>query len=208
MKKYLLIIAVLFTIYITTKNNNVYINEKAEKNNQTIAVSYNDENLSIPIDEYVLGVLACEMPASFEEEALKAEAVAIRTFYIYKKNANANYIAKNTDQCFISESKMKENWKEKFEYYYNKLKKIVNNTKDEYITYDGEVIASFYYSLSNGFTENVQDVFSVNLPYLISVSSPWDINVSSFENKIQMNMSDFLNKMHFPIQYANQLQSD
>ena len=90
MKKYAIILGILFITYLLTldfkkgKNNDEAKNEIIEK--QTVTVFYNNENLNMELDDYVVGVLSCEMPALFNDEALKAGAIAIRTFYQYKKN--------------------------------------------------------------------------------------------------------------------------
>ena len=194
MKKYVLIIVALIVLYYFTIP--VEVKDKViNKDNQIVIVAFNNNEFTMSIDEYVLGVLACEMPALFNEEALKAEAVAIRTFYMYNKLKHEDYVAKNSDQCYVDEDKMRENWNVKYDEYLSKLRNIVNETKNEYITYEGDIIASFYFSLSNGYTENASDVFSIDLPYLVSTSSQWDENVKTFESNMQIEMPTFLSKL-------------
>ena len=195
MKKYLIIIVALIVAYIFTIPKDSLLVSKDFGNHESVLVSYNDEKLSMPIDDYVLGVLACEMPALFNEEALKAGAIAIRTFYEYNKLKNNDYVAKTSEQCFINEEKMKEKWGIKYDEYYNKLSNVVNETKNQFITYDDEIIPSFYFSLSNGYTENADEVFSVDLPYLVTTESLWDKNVKTFENNMQIELSSFLSNL-------------
>lgn len=202
MKKYIVTLLVLFIVYLCTlkfyeeqiPNNNEEIikNENiTEQEPLIVKLNYNNNESEIPLDKYVINVLSCEMPALFFEEALKAGAVAIRTFYIYKYNNNNNYVASVIDQCYLSDEELKDKWKDKFDVYYNKISKIVESTKNEIITYNGKVIASFYFSLSNGKTENVQSVFSSNLPYLKSVESIWDKNVNNYLVTIEMDKDKF-----------------
>ncbi len=208
MKKYFVIIPFLLVVYIATmdfsnkeviddKKPNQVEKEGAEKswNLDSVAVSYNGENLNMSIDEYVVGVLSCEMPASFNIEALKAGAVAIRTFYLYKQNMSPTYVATNTDQCFINDEAMKTKWGEGYEKYYNIIKEAVNETSGEYITYNNQIIESFYFSISNGYTENLENVFSETRPYLVSVSSSWDKNVNGYEKTVSYKISEVIQKL-------------
>ena len=207
MKKYLIIIVALIVVYVFTMPEEINFDNNNFDNRRSVLVSYNEEELSMSIDDYVLGVLACEMPALFDEEALKAGAVAIRTFYKYNKLKNNNYVAKNTEQCFADENKMRENWDSKYDVYLNKLKNAISETSNEYITYEGDIIASFYFSLSNGYTESANEVFSKDLPYLVSVPSTWDENVKTFKNILQIDIITFLNKLGLP-QNSNVLVKD
>ena len=217
MKKYFVIIPLLFITYFLTLN----FNEKSDKKNSEVEkeiknevknednkinsnidgvvnVFYENANYEMNLDEYIIGVLACEMPASFEDEALKAGAVAIRTFYVYKKVHYDEYVASSSDQCFVDTTGMKNKWGNTYEKYYNIIKNAVYSTKNEVLSYDNEVIQSFYFSLSNGYTENLENVFTDSRPYLVSVSSLWDKNVSNYEKSIEFSKSDFLSRLELP----------
>lgn len=149
---------------------------------------------NISLEEYVIGVIAGEMPASFNMEALKAQAVAARTYAIYKmNNAKENYdlVTDITNQVYITKDKMKENWQDNYEYYYNKIKNAAYSTKDLIMTYNGNVICSFYFSASNGSTEEAKPVFGENKEYLKSVSSPEKNNAT----KVTFTKGDFCNKL-------------
>jgi stage II sporulation protein D len=175
--------------------------KKQEKNNNIKKVSIvykNNKEESLDLEEYVLGVVACEMPASFEIEALKAMAVAARTFALYKITTNKNYKLSTTtkDQCYITKEKMKKNWGSNFEKNYNKILKAVKNTSNQYMTYNDKVIIAFYFSISNGYTENCENVFSQKLSYLRSVSSSWDKEYGYKEKTIKFKENEFLNKLN------------
>lgn len=202
MRKYITLVIVLLIVFLITKNEEYEdkkIKEESktseEQKEQLVNVFYNNENFTINLEDYIIGVLACEMPASFNEEALKAGAVAIRTFYMYKNISIEEYMASNNDQCYNTVDDMKNKWGESYDKYYNKIKGAVEETKDEYILYNDEIIESFYFSMSNGYTENIEDVFSSPLPYLVSVESSWDKNISTFEKETEMSKEDFLAKL-------------
>ena len=206
MKRYFIIIPILLLVYFLTldfNNNQKEIKEDKIKNvieeenfkEKLVDVFYGGENKNMSIDDYVIGVLACEMPASFNMEALKAGAVVARTFYMFKTNTIPLYVASNNDQCFISENDMHEKWKDNFQKYYDIVKEAVLSTSGEFITYDGEVIQSFYFSMSNGYTEDVENVFSESKPYLVSVDSSWEMNLKNYKGDVTFSLEEFKNKL-------------
>ena len=169
--------------------NKVLTSENIKEENKTneeekepimVAVNYQNDTKKLDLEEYVFGVVSCEMPASFEMEALKAMAVASRTFALYKLQSNENYVLSSTtsDQCYSSIDKLKSRWKDKYDTNYEKIKKAVAETKGKYISYNDKAIYAAYFSISNGYTENSEDVFVKKLPYLKSVNSSWDKNYS------------------------------
>lgn len=129
------------------------------------------------IEDYIIGVVAAEMPASFELEALKAQAVAARTFAIYKQEhqkEDYDIVIGTSDQAFNTKEEMEKKWANQYTEYYNKIMNAVEQTKGEILTYHDQVIESFYFSMSNGYTENCESVFQEQLPYIKSVESSWD----------------------------------
>lgn len=179
-------------------NDKKKIETKKEKIEKVVKLKDGDNIKNISLEEYIVGVVSCEMPASFNEEALKAQAVASRTYALKKMNDNNIYDLENStnNQCFISKSKMQEKWGENYEKYYNKILNAVNDTKGEYLEYNGEIITAFYFAMSNGYTEESEYVFKENLPYITSVSSKWETSHKSFTNKINFTEKEFLKKLN------------
>ena len=154
MKNKILFLAVVVLSFVAIGSFKKEKVKLAIKDSETGIVS------NIDLEEYVIGVIAGEMPASFNVEALKAQAVAARTYAIYKmNNASGTYdlVTDITNQVYFTKDKMKD---------------AVNSTKDLIMTYNGNVICSFYFSTSNGSTEEAKPVFGENKEYLKSVSSP------------------------------------
>ena len=203
---FIVFVCMIFS-YVNKEKSNVVLNEDSEIKKEEFNVndSYNDEVINLELEEYVVGVVACEMPASFDDEALKAMSVAARTFALYKLKNNKNYKLKSdtSDQCYISLSEMKDKWGNNFDKYYNKIKNLVYETKNEYMIYNDEVIISFYFSISNGYTENVENVFSQKLDYLVSVDSSWDKNSNYKSKDLKIKINDFFNKLG--IDYSNNI---
>lgn len=159
----------------------------------------------VNLEDYVIGVVSGEMPISFLEEALKAQAVCARSYVLRKmeQNKEKEYDVVDTisNQVYQDNEELKEKWGNNYEKNYQKLKKIVEETKGEYLTYQGKIIETFFFSTSNGHTENSEEVFSKALPYLRSVESTWDEEVSPvFNSKIEMSLSDFYTKLNLPYQ--------
>ncbi len=136
----------------------------------TIQVSGSDE--PIDLEEYVIGVVSAEMPANFHLEALKAQAIAARTYVLknteYGKKAIEPTVAK---QVFYDSNTRKEVWAESFDDYEKKVRQAVESTKGEVINYNGELITAMFHSMSNGMTESSKNYSGTDLPYLQSVAS-------------------------------------
>ena len=145
--------------------------------------SHQDEKVhEIPLEDYLVGVVAAEMPAEFPTEALKAQAVAARTYVLKRMSVGGveNPTHSGADVCddhrhgqaWISENEMKKRWGVVDYYrYYHKIKSVVNETGKMVITYDGRLIDPAYHaSCGGGGTENSEDVWKFKLPYLRSVA--------------------------------------
>ena len=182
---------------------NIFIKEEKKKqiglkikNDKIIKVKRDNNTIeNVLFEDYIVGVLAGEMPADFEMEALKAQAVAARSYVIKKieQNKNVDYDILDTvmNQVYINNEQMKEKWQNNYKKNLNKIKKAVNTTKGEYLTYDGKVIEAFFFAISNGKTENVEDVFSEKLPYLRSVDSNWDKEFKAFNATTTFSLDEF-----------------
>ena len=154
----------------------------------------------IPLEEYIVGVLAGEMPIYFEKEAFKAQAVAARSYALkrieYNKDNKYDVVDSIMNQVYLDNNYLKDAWKEDYVNNINKLRDVVNETENEYLEYDGEVIDALFFSTSNGYTENASLVFNVDLPYLQSVKSAWDEKTSSaFRSSITFSLDDFYSKL-------------
>lgn len=140
----------------------------------------NGQILNLTINEYLIGAVAGEMPASFNIEALKAQAVVSRT-YLLKRIKNNNIIIDSTmQQVYKDNNELKNMWKNDFDKYYSKIKKAVLDTDKIAIYYNGDYIDALYHSTSNGYTLNSENVWSNAIPYLKSVENKWDLNASSY----------------------------
>lgn len=149
--------------------------EKPVKKATTVAVTMNGTVHTINLDEYLLGVVAGEMPASFEVEALKAQVVASRTF-VYSRSLQVDNTT-NT-QVYLTDEQMQKNWQGQYEEKKAKINQAIQETKDQVMKYNGEYISALFFSSSNGYTENSEDYFAGgSIPYLKSVPCSWDLQI-------------------------------
>ena len=165
--------------------------EKASNKTITIIDKKDNTNITLDFDDYLIGVIAAEMPASFSIEALKAQAVASRTYAYFKINNNSNLTTDISTQSYITIEQMKEKWQDDFDIYYNKIKKAVNETSDEVLTYDGNIIPAYFFAMSNGYTEDASIVFKEDKPYLKSVESKENEDNRNFKQTKTISKSDF-----------------
>ena len=151
----------------------------------TVSVLTEGEVRDIPMTDYLAGVLAAEMPAGFPEEALRAQAVAARTYTYYKiqalENGGSNDAATRARWCATITPIAKpisiwkpgpERWGDQAEEYTEILYDAVESTAGEIVTYEEQPIAAVFHSTSSEKTESAEDVWGSAYPYLVSVDSP------------------------------------
>lgn len=169
----------------------------------------------INLDEYLYGVVSSEMPATFDLEALKAQAVVARTYTIYqirngKKHENADVCDSSfCCQAWISKENRFARWEEgKQEEYWNKIVGAVNSTKGKFILYDGEPINALFHSNSGGTTELSINVWGGDFPYFKSVQTSGEQNYTSYSSEVIISKDDLIKRMlekysGFKIDFAN-----
>jgi len=159
--------------------------------------------------DYLVGVVASEMPAEFNEEALKAQALSARTFIV--KRLITKQVT--TDKAVVTDAADYQVFKDKFELkkiwgkdYSWKLKKIeeaVDATVGQIMTYNGNPIIASFFSTSNGYTERAADYWGNAVPYLKSVKSPWDVDSPKYKKTIQLPVTAVEKKLQITLPQAN-----
>lgn len=205
-----------FEIQQTTANS---INNNIENNEQTQLISaeydykeYNTIKLlhvdtneveTINLDEYLYSVVAAEMPASFENEALKAQAVVARTYTIYKiknsagKHNEADICDKATCcQAWISKEDRLAKWETNKEEYWQKIANSVDSTKGKIIKYENEPINAFFHSNSGGTTEVPLNVWGGSgYPYLQVVQTSGEDAYTQYNSEIELTKQEVIDKV-------------
>ncbi|AGL03811.1 stage II sporulation protein D [Desulfoscipio gibsoniae] len=144
------------------------------------------------LEDYVTGVVAAEMPALFPDEALKAQAVAARTYIVKRMVAGGvmNNCHEGADTCdnpshaqgCLTRAEMKERWGTlKYYQYYYKIRMAVDDTAGEIITYQGQPIDPVFHAACGGHTEDAEDVWMYSVPYLRGVACPYENNPNSIQ---------------------------
>lgn len=208
MKKIIILITLLIFIpfFIVTIYNKNYKEIELKYINITyIRVKRQKDNIitKIPLEEYIVGVLAGEMPINFELEALKAQAVASRSYALkrieYNKDKEYDVVDSIQNQVYLDNEYLKNAWGINYVKNINKLRTAVNETIDEYIEYNNTIADTLFFSTSNGYTENSENVFNFECDYLKSVESPWDEEVSqAFNTSKTINLTEFYQKLNLP----------
>lgn len=139
------------------------------------------EIIQIGLEDYVYGVVSAEMPAEFSIEALKAQAVAARTYALKRVEAGSTLVASSADQNYKTDTELKSQWGGAYAKYSQKVRSAVQATAGESMTYRGKYIDALYFSISNGKTEDAMYVWGNSVSYLKSVSSPWDKGLKNFQ---------------------------
>lgn len=179
----------------THKKHSTDIHNKLDKTQDKIInnIELEKNSLNNKLENYLIGVVAAEMPASFELEALKAQAVASRTYAI-KNYDGIDY--RNLYQAYIDINDLKDSWGQDFDKNYKKIARAVKSTAGETIKYNQEMIEAVFHSTSAGQTENSENVWQKSLPYLKSVDSHEDINAPSFISQKKFLLDDFIKKIN------------
>lgn len=226
-----IIFIILLAVVIGGIGNNIAYNNPNEKNNEVKKYDINPTDIifdkkttgevnikvyitkekkikELSLEEYVRGVVAAEMPAEFEMEALKSQAVAARTFALsrmeqyggkkYKGAKGANVTDTVDCQVYKDKDTVLRSWpKNSSEKYWNKITQAVQETSGQVLKYNGKLVMEpYYFAVSSGKTENSKDVFSNDEPYLKSVSSPEDEkSVKKYKSQVKLSYNSFINKV-------------
>ena len=180
--------------------------------NETIKVylTKEDKIVEVPMEDYVKSVVSGEMPASFDIEALKAQAIAARTFVSSRKLTPCSQ-GKGADVCdsthcqvYISKEERIEKWGEQAVEYWDKIESAVDSTKGLVLTYEDELVKyPQFFSTSSGKTENSIDVFSGDIPYLVSKESPGEEIAPRYAEDFPFTIDDFIQKINSKYASAN-----
>ncbi|WP_035001107.1 stage II sporulation protein D [Bhargavaea cecembensis] len=151
----------------------------------------------VPLEEYVVGVVSGEMPAGFSKEALKAQAIAARTYALRVTSGGKEAIRKDTaHQVYKPEAERKKEWDKDFPDKEQKVREAVTETEGKVLIHEGELISAMFHSTSNGKTETAKNYGGTDIPYLRSVESPEDADVSPrFEDSETFTLSQWNKKL-------------
>ena len=150
----------------------------------------------VEISEYLIGVVAAEIDASYETEAIKAQAIAAHTMALYRKKENGvkDYDITDDpsyDQGYIDLSARREKWGDKFTEYENKIESAILAVASKTITYKAMPILAAYCDISGGKTESAKNVWNTDLPYLQPVESVGDMLSDKYISTVTYTKDEF-----------------
>ncbi len=175
-----------------------------EEEKISVYIKSEDKVVEMVFSEYLKEVVSAEMPANFELEALKAQAVAARSYVSSRRNAykisgtpiehKGAEICTDFAHCkaWISKEERMASWGADAENNWDKISKAVSETSGEVVTYGGEVISAVFHSTSSGKTESSKDVWGGVREYLVSVDSPGEENAPKFKSESTISRDEFI----------------
>ena len=173
--------------------------KESEQNQATISVfrSVESKTEEITLFEYVCGSVAAEMPLAYNEEAIKAQAVACYTNAIRQKSLEGNKNGDISDdtsvhQGYIDEDQRKEKWGDSFQKYEKKLQTAVKAVEGEALYYGGKPCIAAFCAISNGKTEDAQSIWGTAVPYLVSVDSEGDKLSPTYASTVSFTKDEFI----------------
>lgn len=209
MKKFILavvcLLLVVLVIPLVAVKLNLFSDESQGKSGENFVIknTADDRVITLSEKEFLYSTVACEMPISFSDEAIKAQTVAAYTYYSNQKEFSEHDeydFSCDLSKAYKSYEDLKAMWGDNFEEYYNKLTSCVDSVYPEVITENGKTIVAVYHAISSGMTENSSDIFTTHKDYLISVISPGDTFAPGYNTKFNISVEEFKKKSceYFP----------
>lgn len=180
---------------------------------ETVTVFRNgtDEQQTLPMRDYLIGVVLCEMPVEFEAEALKAQAVVAHTYAQYQlARASTLTDSSATHQAYSDKAELKERFGSNYESYYQKVAACVDAVYPQVLTYEKEPILAAFHAISGGRTETASNVWGSEYPYLVAVDSEGDSLCDGYssaqtvsEKEVKNALTDALPNVKLPAKPAD-----
>lgn len=176
----------------------VHANAQIE-DEQTITVSVDGKAEKMGLEDYIAGVVASEISPDFPIEAIKAQAVAARTYAVYKISAGRSDTHPDADVCddfhhcaaYKPLTEKVASWGDNAENYENIIMQAVNDTKDLIVTYENEPIIAVFSAASGEMTESAKDVWGSDIPYLTNVESKGGDACSKYKETVTFSLDEF-----------------
>jgi stage II sporulation protein D len=178
------LLPLLLTLLMSSHNSA----DSIEAMDFTIYYEENGSRNELSFDEYLIGVVAANMPAGYHMEALKAQSVIARTYALYnislltEENPNKkNFTTSELGLSYISLPSLEQFWGEQdYNSYFTKIENAVYSTDDEVMTYNNAFILPMFFYTGCGYTRNASEAWGVDIPYLITVPSKQDVTSTSY----------------------------
>ncbi|MGM0369256.1 MAG: stage II sporulation protein D [Bacillota bacterium] len=198
MKKIISLLSVWMLIIIIAPGLLIMIINLVVSEPQITVYNYQlEDNIELELDEYLIGVVAAEMPVSFPLEALKAQAVAARTYALKKKiNGQRLTTASKFDQAWLAKEELFEKWQgNNFLKKWSKVATAVEQSEGLVMVYEDQLITAAYHSTSGGQTASAFEVWGGDIPYLSSVNSNYERESPYYNQQQIFSWSQLVQKL-------------
>ncbi len=193
-----LLLPFLLTLVFSKQGNTAAGSIKAE--DFEIYYEAGGMEVRLSFDEYLLGVIAANMPASYQMEALKTQAVIARTYALYnisvlsqESPGQTGFSTSELGLSYIGLDDLKKLWdSENYTYYFSKLENAVYATDNEVLVYRNDLILPVFFDTGSGFTRNASEAWGVNIPYLTSVASKQDVTSTNYLSIEEYGVKDLI----------------
>ncbi|MCQ2455349.1 MAG: stage II sporulation protein D [Clostridia bacterium] len=196
------------TAVMAVNNDTFY--ENSRDNKFKVLITKTNKTVELEAKDYVFGCVASEMPISYHEEALKAQAVASYTYALRKKEkSKKDYDLTDDykkDQCYKSDEEIKKNWGKNYQKNKEKLQKIIDEVLGQKLIYNGQTALAVYHSVSCGKTLSSKEVWGSEIPYLVSQDSSFDKLAEKYKTEVSVKTDTFIKD--FAIQNIKGLKSE
>ncbi len=175
--------------------------------NITTYIAAEDKVVEMDFSTYLKGVVAAEMPASFHAEALRAQAVAARSYILYRREGylsggipdahHGAHICTDPAHCkaWKSEDELRAAWGKDYDIHMQKIADAVDSTAGIVLTYDGALVNAVFHSTSSGQTESAADVWGSEVDYLVSVASYGDELSPRYASSLTLSAEEYKTKL-------------
>lgn len=191
-----LLVPFIATTLFTKRNDTASV----EAMNFSIYYEENGSKDKLSFDDYLLGVVAANMPAGYEMEALKTQSVIARTYALYnvsllteKNSSKTTFTTSELGLSYIGLESLEKFWgKEDYNTYFSKLENAVRATEDKVLTYNNELILPVFFDTGSGFTRSAKEAWNIDIPYLVSVPSKQDVTSTNYLKIYQFEITDLI----------------
>lgn len=167
--------------------------ESKASSNRTVLLDRSGTPVRVDMEEYLMGILAVQIPAGYEEETLKAQAIIARTYLVKQMGESSEVAESALDMDYLEENQMEEMWGgNRYLEYYKKLRDAVQGTRGQVIEYEGELIDPLFHRLSAGSTRMGDELH----PYLQTVEAPEDVEAESFMTITVFTPEEFASRLN------------
>lgn len=169
----------------------------------SVFMSKDEKTEEIDMRDYIIGTVAAEMPASYEIEALKAQALAAVTYTEYLRLHNNGEMPggavisddSSTHQGYMTREQMQEKWGDAYDTYYGRISQAVDAVINQVIVCENQPIMAAYHAISTGQTESAENMWGQKIDYLVSVESEGDKYSSRFSSEVKISVSELKEKL-------------